>query len=81
MAAALHVKHPTQRSHPAKLKAARDLTAAHGLPDVSGLLRDLNEARKSEAYGDVTFPPGLDAEAVAKAVEEYVNAVDQLLKT
>ncbi len=30
--------------------------AKRGLPDVSALLRDLNEARKARAYGDVPFP-------------------------
>jgi hypothetical protein len=79
MAAATHVNLPAQRTHPGKVKAAGDLAAQHGLPDISQLLRDLNEARKSEAYGDVTFPTGLDAQAVAIAVEEYVDAVEQLL--
>ncbi|MCI0453339.1 MAG: hypothetical protein L0Z51_13340 [Candidatus Latescibacteria bacterium] len=38
------------------------------------LLRDLNETRKSEAYGDVVAPT-LDAEDVAREIEEYVEAV------
>ena len=81
MAAALHVQHAVQRSHWGKAKAARELASSHGLPDVSDLLRDLNEARKSEAYGDVAFPTGLNAETVATRVEQYVDAVEQLLKS
>ena len=38
-----------------------------GLDDVSGLLRDLNEARKSVAYGDIGLPE-LDAEDVASRI-------------
>ena len=42
------------------------------------LLRDLNEVRKSEAYGDVAAPK-LDAEDVAGAIEEFVDAVSALV--
>jgi len=34
---------------------AADLQKHHGLPPVEQLLRDLNEARKAVAYGDVTI--------------------------
>jgi hypothetical protein len=80
VAAATHVSHPIQRSHPGKARAATELAASQGLTDVSALLRDLNEARKSEAYGDVAFPSGLDAKAVATAIQRYVDEVDELLK-
>jgi len=52
----------------------------HELPNVSGLLVDLNLARKSWAYGDVE-PPELDPEDVANDIEEYVEAVTALLAT
>jgi hypothetical protein len=39
------------------------------------LLRDLNDARKAVAYGDVTRPQ-LNAEDVASEIEDYVEAVE-----
>jgi len=54
------------------------LLPKHGLPDVEQLLRDLNEARKSAAYGDVPTPD-LNAEDVASAIERYVDAVAELV--
>ncbi len=41
------------------------------------LLRDLNETRKSEAYGEVAAP-NLDAEDVACEIELYIAAVEAL---
>jgi hypothetical protein len=78
MAAALHSGIATQRSHPAKAKAATQLALNHALPDVSALLVQLNDARKAEAYGDVVRPE-LVAEDVAREIEEYVVAVEALL--
>jgi hypothetical protein len=78
MAAALHAGMATQKNHPAKAEAARQLTASAGLPDVSSLLRQLNDARKAEAYGDVARP-ALDPEDLARKIEEYVVAVEELL--
>ena len=46
MAASAHGGLAVQPNHPAKAQAARDLAAAHGLPDVSGLLGTLNAAAK-----------------------------------
>jgi hypothetical protein len=80
VAAALHRNYPLKRTHWSKADAARDLAAQGGLPDVSGLMGDLNEVRKSEAYGDIASPPNLDAEEVVREVEEYVDAVDALLR-
>ena len=54
--------------------------AAHGFDDVSELLRDLNETRKSESYGDVPAPE-LDAEETASQIEAYVEAVRTLIGT
>lgn len=79
VAAALHRGYPPKRTHWSKAEVADELARKEGLPSISGLLRDLNEARKSEAYGDVAFPHGLDPEDVAQQVEAYVNAVDTLL--
>ncbi len=67
-----------ERSHGGKQSAAKAL-AQRGLPDVSALLRDLNEARKSRAYGDVPFPD-LDPEDVAIRVEQFVDAIAGLFK-
>ena len=52
-AAATHAMMTFKKTHAGKAVAARQLTRQHGLPDVEGLLTDLNDARKSEAYGDV----------------------------
>lgn len=81
VAAAIHARHPLERTHWSKAGVVRKLARNKGLPDVSGLMHDLNEIRKSEAYGDVASPPSLDAEDVAREVEEYVDAVDAFLKS
>ena len=60
-------------------RPARQLHRDHGLDDVSDLLRDLNETRKSESYGDVT-PPPLDAEETAASIEGYVEAVEKAIR-
>lgn len=52
-AAAIHHSVESQAQHWSRVSAARVLTSNHALPDVADLLRDLNEARKSAAYGDV----------------------------
>ena len=51
----------------------------HGLPDVAGLLSELNEMRKYEAYGDVVRPDELDPEDAAREIEEYVESVSKLI--
>lgn len=79
VAAAEHIGIAVTRSHPGKVNAAEVLAADHGLPDVSGLLYELNVARKSEAYGDVAFPTDLDAEEVCSAIEGFVDAVEALI--
>jgi len=45
---------------------------------VSDLLRDLNDARKAAAYGDMVMPD-LDHEDVAAEIERYVQAVEDFL--
>lgn len=80
VAAGLHLGYVTQRTHWKKADVAEDLAKKHGLPDIVQLMRDLNEVRKSEAYGDIATPPNLDPEDVAREVEEYVDAVDELFR-
>lgn len=78
-AACLHLGIATQKAHWAKVNAAGILHRQHGLADVTDLLRDLNEARKSEAYGDVAAPQ-LDAEDVVTEIEVYVDSVGKLVR-
>jgi hypothetical protein len=77
-AAATHAKIPFKKSHPDKAMAARELARKYGLPDVENLLKDLNDVRKSEAYGDIVAPD-LDAEDVASEIEAYVEAAEKFL--
>lgn len=77
-AASLHHGMNVQKAHWARVEAAETLHRQHGLPDVSALLRDLNETRKSEAYGDVQAP-ALDAEDVASEIESFIDSVGQIL--
>ena len=77
-AAAIHFGIPVTPNHWKKADIARDLHVKHKLPDVSDLLKDLNEARKANAYGDVP-EPSLNAENVAQRIEEFVEAVKAVL--
>ena len=79
-AACLHCGIDPSKTHVNRAEAAQRLSSEYGLEDVSELLRDLNEARKSEAYGDV-IPPELVPEDVAVAIEEYVASVAELIVT
>lgn len=78
VAAAKHLGRSVKPNHPAKTKAAERLSREQGLPEVTDLLWKLNSARKAAAYGDLSFPE-LDAEDVAIQVEQYVDAVEQLI--
>jgi len=80
IAAADHLQLPWERSHPSKVKVSRALHGAHGLPDVSSLLVELNELRKSEAYGEVQPSRSLTAEEIVIAVEGFIEAVGQLVE-
>ena len=62
-----------------KADVAAELHRNHGLPKIEQLLRDLNDARKSVAYGD-TPAPDLNAEDVASEIERYVDAVADLVE-
>jgi hypothetical protein len=59
---------------------AEELHNKKGLPDISDLLSDLNDARKAAAYGDVDRPD-LDAEDIALQIEQYVDAVAAIIET
>ncbi len=78
-AAWLHVGKRLVRDHPSRVDAARHLHEKHGLPDVSDLLYDLNETRKSESYGDIEAPE-LDAEETATHIEQFIDAVRELVR-
>ncbi|MYE46350.1 MAG: hypothetical protein F4X25_06280 [Chloroflexi bacterium] len=81
VAAALHLGQERPSGHREKVETADSLAAEQNLPDIWDLLRDLNDMRKHEAYGDVDPPEGLDAEEVAGAIEEYVDSVGALLQS
>lgn len=78
-AAAIYYGIETKKNHPSRIDAARTLRDDFGMPDVELLLRDLNETRKSEAYGEVAAPD-LDAEEVVSEIETFVEAVAQLVE-
>jgi hypothetical protein len=78
-AAAVHVGTKTSKKHWEKAEVARGLHSQHGLPDIEQLLRDLNDARKAAAYGDIPTP-NLNAEDVASEIEAYVGAVADLIE-
>ncbi|MDO9592161.1 MAG: hypothetical protein Q7I98_03095, partial [Erysipelotrichaceae bacterium] len=77
-AAAFHFRLGISKKHWEKVDTATELYKKHGLPDVTDLLSDLNNARKAVAYGDIPAPE-LDAEKVASEIEEYVDAVEVIL--
>lgn len=78
-AACLHLGIVTKTTHPNRVVNAQALSREHQLDDVSGLLRDLNEARKNEVYGDVVAPD-LNAEDVAAEIDAYVDSVALLIE-
>ena len=66
-----------RQGHRGRASLAKTLSK-RGLDDVSDLLRDLNEARKSVAYGDIGLPE-LDAEEVASRIEAYIDSISALI--
>ena len=76
--ACLHFGVSTKRTHWNRVDAARELSR-HGLDDVSDLLRDLNEGRKSVAYDDGDLPD-LNAEEIAIRIEKYIDSIADLVK-
>ena len=80
IAAADHLQLPWEKSHPSKVKVSRALHREHGLPGVSSLLVELNELRKSEAYGEVQPSRSMTAAEIVIAVEGFIEAVGQLFE-
>ena len=78
-AASLHYGIPIKRSHPARAAAAEKLAAERRLEDVSDLLADLNELRKSIGYGDAGGPE-LEAVEAAHRIQPYINRVARLIE-
>lgn len=67
-----------QPSHPSKVKVARELHDQHHLPDVASLLIELNELRKSQAYGELTQSPTMSAEDFVVEIETFIDLVEEL---
>ena len=76
--ASLHFRISMGQGHRGRTSVAKALSK-RGLDDVSDLLRDLNEARKSVAYGDIGLPE-LDAEGVASRIEDYIESISALIE-
>ena len=76
--AGLHFGISPGQGHRGRTILAKTLSE-RGLDDVSDLLRDLNEARKSVAYGDIECPE-LDAEDVASRIEAYIESISALIE-
>ena len=76
--AGLHFDESTAKTHWRRIDAARQL-GRYGLDDVSDLLGELNEGRKSVAYGDSDRPES-NAENLAARVEWFVESVSALLE-
>ena len=74
----MHLGVPVEKTHHARQTVSNHLHHKHGLDNVADLLHDLNEARKSESYGDIE-PPELDAEETVARIEAYVLAVEDLV--
>lgn len=79
-AAAIHLGLSMHRTHPARVDAATRLHFDHDFVDVSELLKDLNEVRKREAYGDIQGPE-LDPESTVTRIDEYVRSVRELIES
>ena len=76
--ACLHFGVSHGQGHRGRTNVAKMLSK-QGLDDVSDLLRDLNDARKSVAYGDIALPE-LDAEGVASRIETYIESISALIE-
>jgi hypothetical protein len=76
--AGLHFGISRGQGHRERTSLAKALSK-RGLDDVADLLRDLNEARKSVAYGDIARPE-LDAEDVASRIEAYIESIAALIE-
>jgi hypothetical protein len=77
VAVAEHVGVAWEKSHWNKVEVARKLHSQHGLPDIADLLTDLNDLRKSEAYGEPASHPEMSAEDIALVIETYVEKAEE----
>ncbi len=69
-----------ERTHWGKVNQAKDLTKNHGLPDIEDLLKDLNQARKANAYGDEDFDESdFDAQDISDSIEDYFDKVSDFV--
>ena len=67
-------------NHWEKAREAGMLHQDHDLPDISDLMKELNNARKANAYGDDEFDEeDADAEDTASSIEEYFDSVRSFL--
>jgi hypothetical protein len=79
-AVADHAGAKITNKHAQKGELAKELARQHGLPDVSALLSELNQARKATGYGDIAIPE-LDSGDLIAQLEEYLDAVGDFLDT
>lgn len=77
-AACFHLGIAVAKTHPSRADTATRMATQHRLPDVSDLLRELNDARKSVAYGDIELPE-LDPEETAIEIETFIDAVGEMI--
>ena len=80
VAAAEHLDVAWANVHWKKADLAAKLHLDHDLPDVSDLLRELNELRKSEAYDEVAPSRHYRAEDIAVQIESYIEAVAAIME-
>ena len=80
VAAAEHLDVAWEKVHWKKADLAAKLHLDHDLPDVSDLLRELNELRKSEAYDEVAPSRHYSAEVIAVEIESYIEAVAAIME-
>ncbi len=68
------------RTHYGKVDQSIDLTDNHGFPDIKDLLKELNDGRKANAYGDDEFDEDeYDAEDIASRIETYFIATENFV--
>lgn len=79
-AAVLKNRDEPAKTHWAKVDQANKLHSVLGLPKIDELLRNLNQIRKAEAYGDSNFDRSkFDARSLATDIETYYSAVSEYL--
>ena len=81
-AAELKTGEPPIKTHWGKAERAKALSTAHALPSIDGLMQLLNEARKSEAYGDDEFDESShDANDIADQIKEYFDSISNFVSS